>query len=163
MVKPSALAQIPLFRAFKDAELQALEALGKRQTYEAHSNIIIEGELTWGIFVVLKGQVGVFKSSRVGQVTYDVARLGAGNFFGEMSLIDDAPRFATVKALVPTEIFSIAKQDFTSFLAKAGEARARFYESCVGHLVTRLRELDEDYVLSQYQLWKSALAKKEVA
>ncbi|OFZ71828.1 MAG: hypothetical protein A3K03_04385 [Bdellovibrionales bacterium RIFOXYD1_FULL_44_7] len=156
------LKEVKLLRPFNDLELAHLLRLGASVTYEAHANIVIEGELSWGLYIILTGIVGIFKTNKLSGDLYDVGQLKAGNFFGEMSLIDDNPRSATVRGLTDCHLFFISKESFFSFLNSSSSLKLRFYESCVHGLVGRLRELDDNYVISQYQLWKTAL-KKEAA
>jgi CRP-like cAMP-binding protein len=163
MVSPGLNATVPLLREvkllrrFTDQELAGLLRIGKVQAYEPHANIVIEGEPSWGLYLILEGMVGVYKTNKLSGDVYDVAQLRAGHFFGEMSLVDENPRSATVKALTPCQTFYLSKGEFMSFLDRSQELRSRFYESCIQDLVNRLRELDENYVISQYQLWKAAV------
>lgn len=163
-VKPTVpmLKEIKLLRPFSDAELAQLIMLGAGASYEAHGNIVIEGEMSWGLYLIIDGIVGIFKNNKLTGEHYDVGQLRRGSFFGEMSLVDDNPRSATVKALTDCHLFYISKDAFEEFLAGSSERKLKFYESCVRNLVSRLRELDDNYVISQYQLWKTAL-KKEAA
>lgn len=162
-LKPSVpmLKEVRLLQCFKDTELSKLIQLGVGTTHESHSNIVIEGETSWGIYVILEGVVGIYKSNKLTGEHYDVGQLRYGSFFGEMSLIDDNPRSATVRALTDCQLFYISKDVFTQFV-NTPDMKLRFFESCVKNLVGRLRELDDNYVISQYQLWKTAL-KKEAA
>ncbi len=155
------LKEVKLFQAFTQQELAQLAQMGKSATYESFSNIVIEGELSWGLFLILEGVAGVQKSSHVNGTVYDVGQLQKGNFFGEMSLVDENPRSATVRALTNCHLFFISKESFVKFLAQSQERKLRFYETCVKTLVMRLRELNDNYVISQYQLWKQALHKPE--
>lgn len=156
------LKEIRLLQAFQEQELARLITVGTGQTFESHSNIVIEGETTWGLYLILEGVVGIYKTNKLTGEQYDVGQLRYGNFFGEMSLVDENPRSATVRALTECHLFYISKETFGQFLASSTDTRLRFYESCVKNLVSRLRELDDNYVISQYQLWKTAL-KKEAA
>jgi CRP-like cAMP-binding protein len=106
--------------------------------------------------------VGIIKTNKLTGDNYDVGQLRAGSFFGEMSLVDDNPRSATVKALTDCRLFYISKDTFFEFLGRSEALKMRFYESCIKDLVWRLRELGDNYVVNQYQLWKSA-TKKEAA
>jgi CRP/FNR family cyclic AMP-dependent transcriptional regulator len=161
-IKPSVsiLKDIKLLKSFSDQELQQLIQSGSAASYEAHSNVVIEGELSWGLYILLDGMVGIFKTNKLTGTSYDVGQLRAGSFFGEMSLIDDNPRSATVKTVTPCELFYISKDSFTEFLNRSPDLRLRFYTNCVTNLVVRLRELDDNYVISQYQLWQVALKKE---
>jgi CRP-like cAMP-binding protein len=156
------LKEVKLLQSFKEPELAKLIMVGAGQTYESHSNIVIEGETSWGLYLILEGVVGIYKTNKLTGEHYDVGQLRYGSFFGEMSLVDENPRSATVRALTDCHLFYISKESFTQFLETSTDLKLRFYESCVKNLVGRLRELDDNYVISQYQLWKTAL-KKEAA
>src|SRR4051794_10603997 len=104
------LKGIKLLQPLNDTELTQLVQFGERQTFEAHSNIIIEGELSWGLYFILFGSVGILKSNKMTGVSYDVGHLREGSFFGEMSLVDDSARSATVRALSECEVFFISKE-----------------------------------------------------
>jgi CRP-like cAMP-binding protein len=157
------LKDVKLLAVFTDTELAQLYQLGKPSSAEAYTNIVIEGELSWGLYLILNGSLGVFKKNRFSGTLYDVGTLEKGGFFGEMSLVDDNPRSATVRALSDVQLFFISKELFQQWLSKGSNRKERFYESCVTTLVHRLRELDDNYVITQYQLWKTALRKEREA
>lgn len=161
-IKPSValLREIRLLKPFSDSELGQLVSMGQGQRYEAHSNVVIEGEMSWGLYLILAGSVGIFKTNKLTGESYDVGQLRKGSFFGEMSLVDNNPRSATVKALADCQLFYISKEAFTRFLNQSKDIQLRFFEACIKTLVGRLRELDDNYVVSQYQLWKVALSKE---
>ncbi|MBN22474.1 MAG: hypothetical protein CL678_14415 [Bdellovibrionaceae bacterium] len=154
------LKEVSLLQIFSETEIQEILGIGKLIQYEALSNIVIEGEMSWGMYLVMDGSVGVFKSNRVSGNTYDVGQIDRGGFFGEFSLIDDGPRSATVRATTECLLFYISKYSFQAFLNKSTERKLKFYESCAHHVVNRLKELDDSYVITQYQLWKTALSTK---
>jgi CRP-like cAMP-binding protein len=151
------LKEIKLLQCFTDAELSELLKLGEERAFDAYGNIVIEGELSWGLYVILQGTVGVYKSDASNGTAYDIGQLKEGGFFGEMSLIDQNGRSATVRALVPTQCLYFSKEGFNQFLQHSQERGMRFAQSCIQQLVLRLRDLNDHYVISQYQLWKSAL------
>ena len=156
------LKEVRLLQSFTEQELAQLIMVGTGSTYESHANIVIEGETSWGIYLILEGVVGIYKTNKLTGEHYDVGQLRYGNFFGEMSLVDENPRSATVRALTDCHLFYLSKDNFTKFLSHSSDLKLRFYDSCVKTLVGRLRELDDNYVISQYQLWKTAM-KKEAA
>lgn len=148
---------VPLFSCFSREELQRLVSVGKSVVVEPFTNVIIEGEMSWGMFLVLEGQVGIYKVNPLTGATHEVGQLQTGAFFGEMSLIDDQPRSATVQSLTACQLFSVEKQAFQEALLATPEQRLKFSESCMRLLVGRLRALNDDHVVSQYQLWQKAL------
>ena len=160
-VQPDKLREIGLFRPFTDAELTQLAGIGETRSYEAHSNVVIEGELSWGIFVNLEGNLAVLKNNPMTGHAFEVAEIRSGGMFGEMSLLDEQPRSATVKCLDPCRLFMISKERFMAWLGQNQERKLRFYEHCTSDLVRRMRELNENFVQGQYQLWKTAIHMKE--
>lgn len=156
------LREIRLLSSLTDAELARLLDFGSLVRREAHSNIIIEGELTWGVYLLLSGAVGVYKTNKLTGTSYDIGQIRDPGFFGEMSLVDENPRSATVKALTDCVLFHISRDSFLKFIGGSQNLKIRFFGACIGVLIDRLRELDDSYVVSQYQLWKIAL-RKDVA
>ncbi len=154
---------VKLMERFSNEELQKILAEGKTMKAEAHTNIVIEGECSWGVFFILEGTVGIYKSNQLTGDMYEVAQIKSGGFFGEMSLIDTSPRSATVKAVTPCTFYYISKEALQNFIRTSQDRSIRFYENCIQTLVERLRVLDENYVTSQYQLWRVALKKKKEA
>ncbi len=157
---PETLKTVKILSVFSDSELKEILTLGEITKFDSHSNIVIEGELSWGLYLILKGKVGISKTNKMTGESHDIIDLKAGSFFGEMSLIDDNPRSATVRALTEVEILHISKDAFYRILSKSPELTLKFYQSCIKTLVVRLRELDDNYVISQHQLWQSALRRE---
>src|SRR4051794_38458354 len=93
------LGDIKLLKSFTESELQDLITFGKEITYEAHTNVLIEGELTWGLYLILDGVAGIFKTNKMTGDNFDIGELRSGNYFGEISLLDDNPRSVTVRAM----------------------------------------------------------------
>lgn len=154
------LKEIKLFKTFTENELNLLLPKGVAVQYEAHSNVVIEGELSWGLYIILDGILGIMKTNKLTGQFYDVGQLHSGSFFGEMSLIDDNPRSATVKAQTNCQLLYFSKDVFNEFLTRSSELKLRFFDNCIKTLVYRLRELDDNYVVSQYQLWQTAMKKE---
>lgn len=169
MVKPivsastEMLKEVKLFQVFSDSELSGILSFGESQHFDAYANIVIEGEPSWGIYLILSGTVGILKTNKMSGNTYDVGQLEQGSVFGEMSLVDENPRSATVRALTDCQVFYISKEKFMEFLERSQQLKMKFYETCINTLVFRLRELNDSYVISQYQLWQSALKEKKEA
>lgn len=151
------LREVKLLAAFSDADLETLLKGGEILSYDALTLMVIEGEPSGGLFFVMEGQVGIFKTNRASGDLVEIAHLRAGQSFGEMSLVDDAPRSATVQALTAVKAFHLPAEVFQRFLAQNEGAKCEFYRRCTQELAKRLRSLDENYVDTQYQLWKVAL------
>lgn len=151
------LREIQLFKAFTDPELQFLITAGTTAFNESETNIVIEGELSWGLYIILDGTVAILKTNKLNGSLFEVGHLTVGNFFGEMSFLDDNPRSATVKTISDCRLFYLSKESFGEFIERSTDLKLRFLSNSVKALVRRLRELDDNYVISQYQLWQSVL------
>lgn len=151
------LREVKLLQAFTDDDLAILLQGGEILEFEALALMVIEGEPSGGLFFLMQGQAGIFKTNKASGDLVEIAQLRAGHSFGEMSLIDDAPRSATVQALTPTRAFHLSSDVFMKFLQRNEKTKCEFYQRCVSELAKRLRHLDDHYVISQYNLWKVAL------
>ena len=105
-----ALARIPLFAGLDRHDLDAVERISAAQDVEPGEVLIHEGEPGKHFFVLLEGEAEV---SRDGNA---VNRLGAGDFFGEISLLSDRPTTASVAASGPARVVAIAPADFRRLL-----------------------------------------------
>lgn len=83
-----------------------------KKTYQAGETIIKQGEPGDSAFIIESGRVEILVENRKGDANVLGSR-GEGTMIGEMALIDDAPRTATVKALEDCELLEITKDDFT--------------------------------------------------
>lgn len=104
------LAGCPLFRGIDADGLAKLAALATSVDFPAGHVIARQGEIGTGFFVIVSGGVRVVRDGTV------VARLGPGEFFGELSVLDRMPRNATVAAEEPTSCLALASWDFENVL-----------------------------------------------
>jgi CRP/FNR family cyclic AMP-dependent transcriptional regulator len=110
------LARVPIFAALNREQLGALARLIVRRTFNAGQVIIREGDTDAALYIIASGQVAVTKSAGpIGRPT-PLATLGPGEFFGEMALLDGAPRSATATALTPAECLVLTRWVFNSTL-----------------------------------------------
>ena len=104
------LAACPLFRGVGAEGLAALTGAATEVTFPAGHVIARQGEIGTGFFVVVAGMVRVVRDGT------EVAQLGPGDFFGELSVLDGKPRNAMVAAVGPTTCLAIATWDFEATL-----------------------------------------------
>ena len=117
--KPQAaiFENVPLFSGLDAGELKVLEGHATIRTYPRNTVVITEeDEATSALYVVLSGQVKVFLSNEEGREIV-VNMQGAGEHFGELALIDSAPRSASVMTTQKTKLAAISKPDFRKMLA----------------------------------------------
>jgi putative peptide zinc metalloprotease protein len=108
------LAALPLFRGVGSAELDRLAARMLVTRYSSGDTIVEQGAEGNRFFVIVDGQVEVVRRDDDSEAV--LAELGVGDFFGEMALIDRAPRSATVRALCPVETYTLTHDDFQRLL-----------------------------------------------
>ena len=127
------LAGCPLFKGIDQAGLARLANLATAVDFPAGHVIARQGEIGTGFFVIVDGMVRVVRDGAV------VARLGAGEFFGELSVLDRMPRSATVTAETPTSCLALASWDFEKVLLEEPALTL----SILRGVATRLREVTE--------------------
>jgi CRP/FNR family cyclic AMP-dependent transcriptional regulator len=105
------LAQVPLFSQLSRLALRRLARGTVSRRFAGGDVIVKEGEQAVAFFFVLSGRVEVVKGAE-GPSPKVLTTMGPGDFFGEMALIDDYPRSATVRALEDTECLELWRWDF---------------------------------------------------
>ena len=115
------LRNVPLLSTLSESQLGQLSQIILRRAYPRGATILKAGERTVSLHIVVSGRVQVEVSNRRGdEVILDILR--PGEYFGEMGLLDDLPRSATVKAREVCEILSLSKTDFAARLRVNGWA-----------------------------------------
>ena len=107
----AALGAVPIFARLSDNQLTRLALRTTTRTFAPGTVIVREGDTSMSLYVILSGGVRVDRSRAEGGAV-KVAELGVREAFGEMGLIDDAPRSATVTAEAETTCALLAKWDF---------------------------------------------------
>jgi CRP/FNR family cyclic AMP-dependent transcriptional regulator len=137
MVSPAVLKAVPLFASFPEDQLRMLTTVVSRKSVTRSTMVMAAGDATDSLYIVLSGRLKVMMSDAEGKEVI-LAILGPGEFFGEMGLIDDEPRSASVVALEACELLGITKRDFKKALAENFEMTMAVMRG----LVRRLREAD---------------------
>ena len=106
------LERTPIFSELTQRDLKGLALTARRRKYAPGEVIIKEGGSAVGCFIVASGEVEVIKDLDSPDRKEVLATLGPGDFFGEMAIIDDSPRSATVRAIKDTECIAITRWDF---------------------------------------------------
>jgi CRP/FNR family cyclic AMP-dependent transcriptional regulator len=110
-VKADALARCPFFAGLSRRELIELAKVTEDMEVDEGKALTREGRSGSEFFVIVEGEVSVTKEGS------EVRRLGPGDFFGEIALLEDTPRTATVTATTPLRFFVLTRQAFRSLLA----------------------------------------------
>ncbi|MFO1195598.1 MAG: Crp/Fnr family transcriptional regulator [Burkholderiaceae bacterium] len=132
------LRRVPLFSGLSEQQLEQLAAGSARRSFPKGRTIVSEGEPSQSMYILLAGRAKVQRSDSEGKEVI-LAVLGSGEFFGEMSLIDDSPRSASVITLEPCEFMAVSKDAFKSMLMQSPDVAMNVMRG----LVRRLREADQ--------------------
>jgi len=105
------LKNVPLFAELTDAELATLVDDFQLKRYEAGEIIFHQGDTSRELYIILQGSVRVFKTSPSGNET-SLQIFSTHHIIGELASIDDRPRSATAKAIVPSDLLVMAPDRF---------------------------------------------------
>lgn len=109
------LHKVYMFSELAPADTDKLTAHCQTRTYPANAILITEGDQTDSLYVIVDGEVKVFANDDSGkEVILNI--LGPGEYFGEIALVDDQPRSASVMTLAPTKVMIISKSNFKKCL-----------------------------------------------
>jgi len=136
-VSTSVLKSVPMFAAFREDQLRTLAPAVMRRSAPRGAVIMREGERVDSLYIVVAGRLKVMMGEADGKEMI-LGILGPGEIFGEMGLIDDGPRSASVIAIEPCDLLVVTKRVFKKCLAENVEVAL----AVLRVVVRRLREAD---------------------
>lgn len=132
MVK-SVLTELPLFSDLTDAEVERVGAAMRRRRYARGTLIHASGAMGGDFFIIEAGRVAIQLPSERGEVL-TLRLVGPGDFFGEISLLDDAPWYGDAVALDDCQLLLLARRDFLAILDKHPSVSRRLLTIICGRL-----------------------------
>jgi CRP/FNR family transcriptional regulator, cyclic AMP receptor protein len=133
--KAAALARVPLFEGISQTSLERLTDATGEVVFAAGQFIVRQGQVGSGLYIILSGAARVVSGSR------ELARLGPGDFAGELAVVDQQPRLASVQAAEDTVCLALASWDLLELL-RSDSALAL---NLIRGLATRLRSVTEQH------------------
>ncbi len=130
------LRRLPFLQGASTEVLSSLARVAVERTFQRDQVILHEGSTDRELYVVVDGLVEVVKGKAGEEMV--LAQRGEGEFFGEMALLEDRPRFATIRALRPTRLLEFSEASLHSVLAE----QPALLNQAVRVLMSRLRESD---------------------
>lgn len=141
-----------LFRGLNPGENEALRKIAQEKTFSASEQIFKEGDTGDGFYVVKEGWVEI--SVNIGQSGRHVfAKIGPGEIFGEMAVLELKPRSATAIATVSTQVYFIPRNDFLQMLEQSPALSLELLRE----ISKRLREFNQRYVAETIQAERLAV------
>ncbi len=127
------LSRVPIFSSCTADEIAAIETVAQESTFHAGQIIVTQGTPGQAFYLVLSGRVEILRDG------VSLGAFGPGDFFGEMSLLDQAPRSATIRAIDQVECLMLSSWDFKALLERHPSIAIKLLEV----LSRRLRVADE--------------------
>lgn len=127
------LAKVPLFANCSPQEIEAVAGVAQEHSFMPGQIIVTQATPGQAFYMILSGRVEILRDGA------SLGTFGTGDFFGEMSLLDQAPRSATIRAAEPTACLMLSSWDFKALLEKHPSIAVKLLEV----LSRRLRVADE--------------------
>ena len=144
------LKEVSLFDGLEDKVLSEIFKLGKVHEFKAGKAIIEEGQAGGNLHILINGRAEVSKSGKEpGEKKY-LADITRGSIFGEMSVFDDAPYSATIKAREDAQVHVIKGADFKKFLKKNPEVAYDVFCTLINLISSRLRRTNLAFSLLEF-------------
>ncbi|MDR7418368.1 MAG: cyclic nucleotide-binding domain-containing protein [Armatimonadota bacterium] len=124
------LTNVPIFKDLPASSLDSIARSMRERVYEPGAVIVRQGDPGLGFFLITEGQVEVSHGG------HTIRSLGPGEFFGEMALMEERPRSATVTARARTTCLQLVRWDFRALLKENPDLAVKMLEV----VVQRLRE-----------------------
>ena len=132
------LQRVPLFAQLSAPDLQRVVDVARERAYPKNSVILFEDDPGDALYVVATGQVKVVLIGEDGREVI-LSVMGPGEFFGEMSLLDDEPRSAHVIAMEESALVVLRREDFEGILSQTPAIAL----ALLREMSRRLRRADE--------------------
>jgi CRP/FNR family cyclic AMP-dependent transcriptional regulator len=130
---PELLKRVPLFSDLQGRELESLANSFKERKFDAGDTIANEGSGGIGFFVIGEGEAGVTVHGD------ERAKLGPGDYFGEVALIDEGQRSASITANTPVTAYGLTAWEFRPFVESNGKVAWKLLQT----LAKRLRAAEQ--------------------
>jgi CRP-like cAMP-binding protein len=130
--KVDAIANVPLFSRCSRGELKKIAQIADEVDLPAGKTLITEGARAREFFVLLEGTAEVRSNTRL------LPSLGPGDFFGEIALVTDHPRTATVTTATPVHALVITDRAFRGLMRESPEIQGKVLEAVASRLANSL-------------------------
>lgn len=155
----AALKAVPLFSDLSSRELKKVVRLLHEREYQPGEVIFREGEPGHGMYVINKGAVRIVVKTVTGEQELTV--LTAPQFFGEMALLEDAPRSASSVAIERTSLLGFFEPDLEGLIERDSELGSKILWRLARMMAARLRATNEKFKEQRTGVSAPASARKE--
>lgn len=135
-----------LLKSMTNDELTKLYPLLKEKEFNINDVILEEGDLTTDLYLIKEGEVGVLKWDQDHKFQLPLARLLAGQMFGEMSFMDGSARSSTIKATKHTVVWQLSQEELKHHLPGIASIQNKLITNIAIINIQRLRSSNQSYV-----------------
>lgn len=139
LVMQNAMAKIPLFDPMDEEDVKVIARYMFFLTFNTGDVVFKEGDRGDYVCFVVDGELEVFKTSKSGEPT-PITRLTSGESIGEMSVVDDFPRSASVRALRETKVLTLTHNNFDNLVDKHPKVGNKMLKGIARALSMNLRK-----------------------
>lgn len=147
-IKPASLeemlSKIPVFEKLEPKELRQVASIVHRRQYVKDEYVFYQGDPGLGMYVIEKGSVGVVVSGEDG-VSKEIIGLHNGDFFGEIALLDESPRSASVVVKEDSELIGFFRPDLFEIIEKTPKTGLKIVVKLAEMIGERLRNMNNEF------------------
>ncbi|OGR67602.1 MAG: hypothetical protein A2081_00640 [Elusimicrobia bacterium GWC2_61_19] len=142
------LKGITLFRNLSDAMLAEFSGYFKRTAYKAGDVVFREKSAGSTLYIIVEGEVVIEKAmDEEGREFKTLAILSAGDFFGEMAVIEGAARFAQARASRDASLYEVGRQEFFSFIKEHPDTGINIFSEIMRTVFRRLQHTSSELTM----------------
>ncbi|MCX7984416.1 MAG: cyclic nucleotide-binding domain-containing protein [Bacteroidetes bacterium] len=145
------LSKVPSFAELTSRELKEVAAIVHKREYLRGEPVFYQGDPGLGMYIVQKGEVSITLTTKEGK-TDEIAVLGEGDFFGELALIDEAPRSANAVCRTDCLLIGFFRPDLFELIEKKPSLGIKIVLKLAEIVTQRLRRTDEELSRLRSQL-----------
>ncbi len=149
--KIKSLSETGLFEGIPEEQIEKIFKVVKKGTVPGYTTIFRQNEPGDKFFVIISGTVRVFKINKEGEET-ELAILGPGEYFGEMALLTNEPRSASVEALEETQLLVLSKTQLNQILKIIPNISMTFVKQMANRLVKEEKRIEMDQEMKDFLL-----------
>ncbi|HIE27493.1 TPA: cyclic nucleotide-binding domain-containing protein [Candidatus Poribacteria bacterium] len=138
----SALANVPIFSELNKREIQKIVRIAHKRKYKEGEEIVQKGQPSAGMYVIMRGEVKVTRRSDEG-IEIRLATMSEGDFFGDVGLLDNAPRTATITAITPSQVIGLFRPELLQLIERDPKLASKILFKLAQIVAVRLRVTNE--------------------
>lgn len=138
----SVLTKVPIFSELSKREMQKIVSISYKRDYNEGEEIVREGQPSAGMYVIMRGEVKITRRSDEG-IEIKLATMGEGDFFGDIGLLDNAPRTATIIAAAPSQVIGLFRPELLQLIERDPKLSSKILFKLAQIVAVRLRVTNE--------------------